>query len=542
MNGVRKKETRVGSANDGNSQDFNKKLIETSPTFFVAIDAGGKTVMINPTMLKALGYTEKEALDTDYLSTFVPPGEHESVSAILKKSVQPRECTVNENHVLTKDGRKLLVEWHSRPIFKTSGEFDFFLGVGVDVTQRHRAEEALRESEERFREMAELLPVVIYEADLEGNMTYANAAAFDTFGYRREDFKKGVNVLETVAPEDRSSVTERMQAVLKSQYPGGGKEYTAMRKDGTRFPVIIYSSVINRDNTPVGIRGIVVDITHCKIAEEKEKLYLRQLMQADKMISLGTLVSGVAHEINNPNNGIMLNIPILKEIFDDIIPILGPHCRKSEDFKPGGIAFPKLQKSVNRLFDGMHRSSERIRNIVTHLKNFAIPTNPSDLTQWVQINEVLKSSVTLLHNMIWKSTRNFYVEYGENIPRIKGNFQRLEQVIINLIQNACQALENKDKENKDKAIHISTSHALEKKKSKVRLIVDDEGVGIPGKDLKFITDPFFTTRRDSGGIGIGLSISVRIIKEHGGTLDIRSKTGAGSTFTVTLPVNNGEFQ
>ena len=151
------------------------------------------------------------------------------------------------------------------------------------------------------------------------------------------------------------------------------------------------------------------------------------------------------------------------------------------------------------------------------------------MTQSVDVNAVLKSAVTLLSNMIMKSTDHFSVEYGSPLPRLRGNFQRLEQVIINLIQNACQAL-------RDTRRGISVSTFYDEKIQGIVVKVEDEGVGIPSEILPHITDAFFTTKPESGGTGLGLSISSRIVKEHGGTLTFISEVRKGTRAEIFLPV------
>jgi polar amino acid transport system substrate-binding protein len=143
---------------------------------------------------------------------------------------------------------------------------------------------------------------------------------------------------------------------------------------------------------------------------------------------------------------------------------------------------------------------------------------------------VIESAVALLSNMIKKSTNRFSIEYGKNIPSLKGNFQRLEQVIINLVQNACQALPDAKK-----GIFITVQFIEEN--STVVIKVRDEGTGIPPETLLHITDPFFTTKHDSGGVGLGLSISSKIVEEHGGSIRFNSEIGAGTTAEITLPVD-----
>jgi polar amino acid transport system substrate-binding protein len=155
------------------------------------------------------------------------------------------------------------------------------------------------------------------------------------------------------------------------------------------------------------------------------------------------------------------------------------------------------------------------------------------MNQSVDLNAVLRSAISLLSNMINKSTSHFSVNYGDNLPKLRGNSHRLEQVIINLIQNACQALP-------DTRRGISLSTSYDEKTPSIVVRVQDEGVGIPPDVLPHITDPFFTTRSNSGGIGLGLSISSRIVKEHGGTMAFSSEPGKGTTAEITVPVPQAE--
>ncbi|MBW1783923.1 MAG: response regulator [Deltaproteobacteria bacterium] len=209
------------------------------------------------------------------------------------------------------------------------------------------------------------------------------------------------------------------------------------------------------------------------------------------------------------------------------MPILEKHYDHNGDFSVAGIPFTTMRERMPQLLAGISDGSTRIKKIVLDLKRFAQPDASTPLEP-VDVNSVVKSSLTLLSNLLKKSTNHFRVEYGENIPKINGNYQHLEQVVINLVQNACQALPDKNK-----AICISTSY--QEKRGTIRIKVEDQGVGIPAESLARITDPFFTTRRGSGGTGLGLSVSSSIIEEHAGELSIHSEEGKGTTFTVILP-------
>jgi polar amino acid transport system substrate-binding protein len=192
------------------------------------------------------------------------------------------------------------------------------------------------------------------------------------------------------------------------------------------------------------------------------------------------------------------------------------------------MKYTEMKENIPVLFSGILDGSKRIKQIIEDLRDF-VRRDSSDMTQAVDVNAVLKSAISLLSNMIMKSTKHFSAEYGDHLPRLKGNFQRFEQVIINLIQNACQALRDTQR-----GISVSTSYDEEKRS--ILITVQDEGMGIPVEVFPHITEPFFTTKRDSGGLGLGLSISSRIVKEHGGTLHFTSTPGKGTKVEIILPV------
>ncbi len=296
----------------------------------------------------------------------------------------------------------------------------------------------------------------------------------------------------------------------------------------------VFDNYVYPIRTPDGEVGRVVvfgrDITERKKAEAEAKLRQEQLVQADKMISLGILVSGVAHEINNPNQFIMSNISLLSKAWEGARPILDEYFQTKGDFSMGGIKYSLLRDRIPDLLDDILNGSDRIRRIVRELRDFA-RQEPQEMDDEVDLNGVVGSAATLVSKMVRDSTENFQIELSDAMPRIKGNHQRLEQVIINLIINACQALETPEE-----GIYVST--AFDPNSQSVAVRIKDEGCGIPKEALKRITDPFFTTKRDQGGVGLGLAISDGIVRDHGGTMIFASEPAKGTTASVTLPVNS----
>ncbi len=266
-----------------------------------------------------------------------------------------------------------------------------------------------------------------------------------------------------------------------------------------------------------------------QVARRTTKLALQQqqLLQADKMTSLGILVSGVAHEINNPASLLLLNLPVVKETFDDLEEILEEHYHSQGDFYLAGLRYSRMREEMPLMLDDMLEGTHHIRRIVNDLRDFA-RQEPLESFENIDFNEIVMTAIRLTDNTIRSSTQDFSVSYCDALPRIQGNGQRLQQVVINLIVNACQALQSL-------AQSISIKTYYDSDRRTVCLLVKDNGKGIEQEHLSRLRDPFFTTKREQGGTGLGLSISSSIVEEHGGRLEFSSTAGEGTCVTLYLP-------
>jgi signal transduction histidine kinase len=276
-----------------------------------------------------------------------------------------------------------------------------------------------------------------------------------------------------------------------------------------------------------GVIEYFQDIT--EQVRDKEKL-----MQASKMASLGTLVAGVAHEINNPNNFIMLNAPLLQDAWGDALPILEKHARENGDFKLAGLPFSRISGKISKLYDGITGGSKRIKHIVNDLKDFA-RQSPINTGNDVDMNQVIVKTLQLTQKLINKYTDNFEVHYTDDLPLVRGDFQKLEQVVINLILNACQSLPAKSHK-----VSAATSYSRDMQAVLVEIM--DEGEGISPEDLPRIIDPFYSTRKQTGGTGLGLAVTSSIVKDHGGVLEFLSAPGRGTRVRLYLFLKPGRHQ
>ncbi|HBJ75864.1 MAG TPA: hypothetical protein DDY86_10340 [Syntrophaceae bacterium] len=277
------------------------------------------------------------------------------------------------------------------------------------------------------------------------------------------------------------------------------------------------------------VRDMEREIQMREQAQQESLLREQQLRQADKMVSLGVLVSGVAHEINNPNGLIALNLGLLGEVWEKALPVLDRYQAEHGDFSLGPMNYSELRQQMPLLLADTTASSDRIRAIVDDLKGFSRQSDER-LDESVDLNRVVESAANLVSSHLKKATRHFGLELCAHVPEIRGNGRRLEQVLVNLLLNACDALESSEQ-----FIRVLT---FTNEAGKPVIEVRDGGRGIPAEDLPRITDPFFTTRRTAGGTGLGLSVSAGIVEEHGGELVFESQWGAGTTARIVLPAGS----
>jgi polar amino acid transport system substrate-binding protein len=315
---------------------------------------------------------------------------------------------------------------------------------------------------------------------------------------------------------------------------------------------VIWSRML-KQQVAVRTADLQHEVEERKRAAEALKLQQQQLVQADKMAALGVLVSGMAHEINNPNGLILLNLPLIIEVIKDIDPVLDAHFRTQGDFQMGGLAYSRMRNEVPELLEEMQDAAKRIKRIVDDLKHFSKKSD-AEFKEQVDLNAVVRTSLRLVENALKRSEIQCKVRYASPLPLVKGNSHRLEQVVVNLVLNACQAIDASAKGKTTpgfsplvdilnacddvkitlgRSIYVATAYDYDT--GSVMVKVSDNGVGIPPEHIPRLTDPFFTTKRDTGGTGLGLAISDEILREHGGTIRFESVLGEGTMVTITLP-------
>jgi signal transduction histidine kinase len=282
--------------------------------------------------------------------------------------------------------------------------------------------------------------------------------------------------------------------------------------------------IFGDDGKVDSILEVCQDITMQKKMEE-------QLLQSYKLASLGKLVAGVAHEINNPNTFILGNLKIIQETFNDIFPLLDLYYQYHPDLKIARLDYKTFKENITILVEDMLNGANRTKKIVTDLRNFA-KKDEGGLTEEIDLNYIITNNLTFTQKHTKKYAR-LEIDLGSDLPNFKGNLNKIEQLLLNLIINASEAIEH------DEGL-IKIVTRFNKETNDITLVVSDNGSGMPDNVKKNIFDPFFTTKRNKGGTGLGLSISYGIVKDHNGTIEVESKVGQGTKFTVRFPVKTNK--
>jgi len=424
-----------------------------------------------------------------------------------------------------------------------------------------RGEEALKQSEERYRDIFENVSDFIYIHDLEGNFTETNLAWKREYGFSKDDLAN-LNVRDLL-PERYKHLFEDYLKRVKEH----GKDEGLMKvvtKDGSERIVEYRNSLVHDSTAPIGVRGSARDITEAKRAEEKLKEYSQnlekmveertaelkkaitdlqntqsQLLQSEKMASIGQLAAGVAHEINNPVGFVKSNLGTMNEYREDLMKLLHHYqileAALDKEFHGNGY-IQKAREGIQSVKDEIdldfimddyanviNESLEgmaRVAKIVVDLKDFA-HLDKAEL-EHVNINEGIESTLNIVWNEI-KYKAEVIKDLG-NIPLVKCYPQRLNQVFLNILVNAAQAIEEKGE------IRITTRED----NGYTEIRISDTGKGIPPEVLPKIFDPFFTTKEVGKGTGLGLNMAYNIIQKHEGTIDVESEVGKGTTFIIRL--------
>ncbi len=530
FNTMKEKQFKTSTALEENRRKLSIIASEWSKTFdaidnpIALVDKDGKIIRCNRAQKERLGLDYKKIIGINLHKTFHSSSSDSNVLIKRMKISGKREI-----HTFRKGPK-----WYKNtvdPIFDNDGNITGAVHVSTDITESVKSEKELKRQREFFQTAINSLTHPFYIIDVETHEIVLKNSASELF------YPKKTKRCYEITHGRKTPCTGEEHPCPIIEIKKNSKpfvvEHNHINSKGVKYIHEVHGfPIFNAEGRITRIIEYCLDITEKKNSELMTLEHQREMIRADKFISLGILVSGVAHEINNPNNSILLNSRFLKKVWSDVEPIVEEKEKDNPDISFGGIKYKNLKEKLPSLFSGISDSSNRIKLIVEDLKNYSRKSSQHD-KEIVNINTVIKSAVNLMNSFINKSTFNFTLNLDENLPYIRAGYQKMEQVIINLIQNSCHSLESKN-------AGITISSKTGKNADNIIISVSDEGCGIKKEDLKLITEPFFTTKRETGGTGLGLSVSEKIINDHNGKMMIKSKPGKGTTVDVIIPVMTGE--
>ncbi len=529
----------VESALQENEEKYRLLADNVSDVLWVR-DENLDPIYYSPSIEQLRGFTPEDVMRQSMEEIFVPDSREKALAAFKRQMMQEEKSrgtqarTVSlEVELYRKDGSTIWAEMNTRVMRTNEGAVTGIIGVTRDITRRKLAEQALKESEERYRVLfnSGSDAVFVFAIDNEGlpGKHYAvNDVACRMLDMSRDELME-MTLFDFMAQHDGARIKETLQTILNKKHVTFERSF--VDSGGNEIPVEVNANLVELYDASIVI-AFARDLTERKQAEEEQKKIQTKLIQANKMNSLGIMASGLAHEINNPNNTIMFNLRRFARTWDDIFPILEEYYDEHGDFNIGGVPYTELSRIFPRLISGTLESSEMIKAIIENLKGF-IRHSADTMDFDVDINDVVRRAVSLLESQVRKGVGRLELDLADDLPRVRGNPQKLIQVVVNLVANALEALTDDDQ-------RVVVTSTLLSAGSRIALTVTDQGRGMTEKEVNDSTQPFFTTKLESGGTGLGLTITRMLLDEHGASMDVDSTPEEGTTVTVTLKVKGIE--
>lgn len=477
------------------------EMLDVAPNSISIHDTKGNFHYANQKTYEIHGYGKNEFLQINLHELDVP--ESEALLSERLELIEKQGYATFEVQHYRKDKTIFPLEVFAKKVIWQGQEA--ILSIATDITERIENLQKLNESEEKFREMAELLPQIVFESDMQGKLTYVNKQAYKLTGYSEQDGLIGKSTLSFYIPEDRERAAENIKLSLTGKKQALSNGYTMTRKDGSTFNVLVYSNPIIKGNEPAGLRGIIVDISEIKQAQKELIEAKEKAEESDRLKS--AFLANMSHEIRTPMNGILGFAELLKE---------------------PGLTGEEQQRYIGIIEKGGERMLNIINDIID-ISKIEAGLMKIDLTE-TNINEQTEYLYTFFKPEV--EGKKMKLRLNNSLPSkevtITTDREKLYAVLSNLIKNAIKYSEAGEIE-----------FGYEKKSDVLEFYVKDTGIGIPTDRQQAIFERFIQAdiadKMARQGAGLGLSISTAYVEMLGGEMWVESKEGRGSTFYFTLP-------
>lgn len=499
------------------SEEKYRAILDNIQEGYYEVDLRGNFTFSNRAMHTILGYPEAEMMGLNYRAYYRDEVRERAVGIFSEVYRTGNPIQLYDWEVIRKDGTPVVLSASISLLRDSQGTPIGFSGIARDVTQHNRAEQALRESEERYRDLFENANDIVYTHDLTGRFTSLNKAGERISGYTREE-AMSMNAIEAMAPECQEVAREMVQRKLRGE-PTTQYELELMAKDGRRVPIEVSTRTMYRNGAPTGVQGIARDITERRRAEQERQQLEAQIQHAQKLEGLGILAGGIAHDFNNLLVGIMGYAGLAL-------------TRIPQDSSAYGF--------IQQIESSAQRAAELTNQMLAYSGRGAFIIRPLNLFRLVEeVGRLLSASIS--------KNAMLRLHCEPDLPMMVGDSAQLHQVIMNLITNASDALGENAGVISLSVTTVTADHVYLAKSylddslpagRYVCLEVSDTGCGMDKETLARIFDPFFSTKFT--GRGLGLAAVLGIVRGHKGAIRVYSEPGQGTTFKVLFPVKADE--
>jgi len=495
------------------SEERYRTLLDNSLTG-VCVAQEERIKFANKRFSKISGYSQEEVLGKPLLE-IIHPEDREYVLESFKRRLAGEVPTkVFQYRAIRKDGITIWVEVFST-VIDYQGKPATLTSI-LDVTERKRMEEALRESERRYALTLDTVPDMVYESTLDGTILYANRYASEILGYSLDELGT-INISDILDKDSFETAFREIEKILETKNPSRNISFNLKTSGGEIIPVEAHSVLFEKEGQPATILGVARGIADRIKAEENRRKLEARLRHAEKMEAIGTLAGGIAHDFNNLLMVVQGNVSLMLKGLDPS----HPHHNRLKN----------IEKQVSS-------GADLADQLLGYARKGRYEVKPIDLNQVVvDMSETFgrtRKEITITQ------------ECAEDLSAIEADRNQIEQILLNLFVNAADAMADGG----DLLIRtMNTSHENMKgrpydpKPGKyVLLTIADTGSGMDKETQKRIFDPFFTTKEMSRGTGLGLASVYGIVKGHGGYIDVDSEKGRGATFSIHLPASEKEVE
>ncbi len=477
------------------TKEMLHKLLDNSGVIMLYLDNHENVIFCNKKLKDITGLNHEQIIGKNWLSILFRNKnsiiKKDLLKAVMDDSMKYKRGKDFEGAILDKEGNERFIAWNLTPIQAENNQIEGNILVGHDITETKERESSLKNIGETLKNIfSGIKEYALYLINLDGNITYFGMGSETMLGWNKRDIIfKHVSILHNFdSAANLQSILENVRNFGKYE-----TEIDLVTKTNGTIPVILtVNQFLDSTGKLSGYIFIAKDIT------ERKKLEY-QIFQAEKLAALGQLSAGMAHEINNPLFVISGRLEMLKD--------------------------ERLNQKVKNSLNLIGAQTDRIRKLVDRILKFSRKTTPT--FEAIAINDAIELVLPLIYyNNLPMSKIEIKKNFEKEMPKIKGDLHQLQEVFLNLLINACQSMPSGG------VIEITTSNF---QNLYAQIQISDTGTGVPPSQLKNIFMPFFSTKHD--GTGLGLSICHNIIKNHNGSIELKSQVNQGTTFTIKLPFN-----